>query len=135
MKKIDDGRTSSKYEALLQELGFELKGVYDDMVFFGAEDGFGYSLSFDDSTPKYLSIGFGIAGEFSKASLEERYEALQYVSEHIKFVKVYFDDTSLQYSCEQIVYGLENLRDMIGVAIDAMHTAHRELLRIMSIAD
>lgn len=131
MSEISDSRTSSKYEALLKEYGYEIRGVYDNTVFFKS-DGFGYSLSFDNGAGKYLAVGFGISGDYDELPIEKKYMAIQYVAENIKFVKAYFEEGSVQYSCEQIIYDSGNLNDIIKVSIDAMRVAHRKLTSVLS---
>ncbi|WP_223483668.1 hypothetical protein [Pseudomonas sp. A-RE-19] len=122
-----DVRMSSKYEGLLRELGYEITGVHDDLIYFGHDEGFIYILSFDEKTPKYLSVGFGISGPYADIDLKTKYDAIQYVNGNIKFVKVYMEENSAQFSCEQIIYDVSYLGDFIETSIDSMYIAYKEL--------
>lgn len=124
-----DVRLSSKYEALLRSLNYDINNVEDSAVYFADSEGFIYVLSFDDKTPNYLSVGFGISGFQDDQDLVKRYTAVQYVNEEIKRVKVYFQDESAQFSCEQLMYDVANLRDFIDASIVSMHVAYKELIR------
>lgn len=122
-----DVRISSKYEALLKGLGYEIQGVYDRRIFFAEKNGFAYSFSFDDKAEKYISIGFGIQMDEASASLQERYAAVQYINENFKIVKVYMDDTSAQFSCDHLLFDVANLTEIIDVSKFIMQSAYDEL--------
>lgn len=126
-----DSRLSSKYEGLLLSLNYKISSVEDDAVYFHDKEGFIYRLFFDEKTPTYIALVFGISGFVDDIDPMRRFNAVQYVNENIKCVKVYFDGESAQFSCEQFLYDVSNLQDFIEDSIPAMHVALKELVKVL----
>ncbi|PKI19376.1 hypothetical protein [Pseudomonas monteilii] len=125
----NDVRLSSKYEGLLTKLGYEVKGVYDWMVFFEDPGKYAYSLSFDGKSGKYISVGFGINIDEANASIEHRYAVVQFINEKMKFVKLHLDEKSAQFSCDHLLFDDANLAEIIDVSKYVMQTAYDEMIK------
>lgn len=126
-----DSRLSSKYENLLKVLSYKISSVEDNLIYFFAEDGFIYGLVFDEKTPNYISIVFGISGFKEDQDVLRRYNAVQHVNENIKFVKVYMDENSAQFSCEQLMYDVSNFQNFIENSVSSMNVALKELVKTL----
>lgn len=123
-----DTRQSSKYEALLKGFGYELEGVYDRLIFFKYPDNYIYSLQFDDKSPKYIAVGFGVATAVEPATDEEKNSAVRYVNSEMKFVKLYIDEDSAQFSCEQFAENMMDLKFFIEASVQALQAAYGSMV-------
>lgn len=135
MVKHQDGRLSSKYKFLLEKLGYEISTVTDDIVYFFNEERYVFQLGFDDKTPKYLSVNFGISGFEDDLDPLKRFNAVQAVNERIKCVKVYFEDDSAQFSCEQLIFDMENLKEFIEFSFGSIKVAYKEFVKALRSED
>jgi len=88
-----------------------------------------YSLSFEQRDEKYISVGFGINIDEAEASVEQRYAAVQFINEKMKFVKLHLDEKSAQFSCDHLLFDEANLGEILRISMHVMQTAYDELIK------
>jgi hypothetical protein len=120
---------ASKYEDMLKKAGFDIIGLWDDVIFFKLI-GYAYSLHFDDKAPEYLSFTLGSSIDKSKQTDDKvRYEIVQFINSKYKYIKCTFEiddegDESVQFVCDLMYVSELDFKNCVRKVVQALDNAY-----------
>lgn len=114
-----------RYRKFLEDLGFSIDEVDDNVVYFKHEDLF-YSVMFESVNDGFVGVRFAVAVDDIENKLGQL-EVVNYIGSTYKIMKCFYDDAGVVLSCEGFVASEEEFKRLVRFSVSSMSYAYDEL--------